>query len=120
MSAAIALPIAGVATKDFCNHNDRDPTCLCFECREFAYAREVFDPGQTLTVVISSRLFTLEESKDHAVKATISSDMEDFSPQNNTVITRHSIGPLPEEPCEKGDEAGWPSISGSLQMNTGY
>ena len=76
-------------------------------CEDLSCNWEVLDPGQTLTVVISSRLFTLEESKDHAVKATISSDVQDFRPQNNTVITRHSIGPLPEEPCEKGGEADW-------------
>jgi hypothetical protein len=60
---------------------------------------ETLDSGQIFTLDISSETFQVQAPTEHGIKAVIGSDLEDYNPENNTLVEQLAIQPFSGGDC---------------------
>ena len=63
---------------------------------------EGLSAGQNNLVSISSEQFQVQVPTEHGIQAVVSSDVEDYKPENNTLVEKQAIEPFREVSCEGG------------------
>lgn len=63
---------------------------------------QVLYVGQNEPLVIRSEEFQVQAPSEHGIRAVVSSDIEDYKPDTNTLVEQHTIGPFREVSCEGG------------------
>ena len=81
-------------------------------CQRLGCAWEAIESGQTIRMDISSETFQVQQPTEHALRAVIRSDVEDYNAENNTLVEEITIQPFSEEPCEITRGGGGMDFSG--------